>query len=472
MISQNKNSSKKVYALYLAVAFFFTAFSFGKTAHAENLFIQPDASVEMNIVPSGGGNSGTAIYYPNGNNPIGFTGQLKYITVKYADGNAAQSYFAEGGSHNPGSWAGFATCSVPWSGQSCSGTADFGGMTNTIAYDGDYVTFEVSGTFNVTSGQYMRYNLKYDETGSHDRLQYMGDDSGTCEILSFDLTNSCTGTYDLGLTKAFIVLSGTGGFVPPEPPETHIISLTPSEFSSTTSPFAFHFNFYNSSDNPVLNACVTLYDEAIGGPPGFKWREGCSALSFLPDATIDFSQYFSAYPTGDWAMVGEIFDQNGTLIEATTTRFFVTSDSSGYQNFIPSQDYATTTGFTIPQFTDSTVGTSTLLDTTNFLSFLNVPQLLKTKVPFSYIFQIGDAIDSGLSSSTALEIPSGTFEVELPLGTHGTTTLEVDMFSTTTITYFLNDTAISSLRGLMAAITYIGMGMFIFFDARSKKYLI
>jgi len=36
--SQNKNSSKKVYAFYLAVAFFFTVFSFGKIADASTTF--------------------------------------------------------------------------------------------------------------------------------------------------------------------------------------------------------------------------------------------------------------------------------------------------------------------------------------------------------------------------------------------------------------------------------------------------
>jgi len=443
MISQNKNSSKKVYALYLAVAFFFTVFSFGKIASAAVLYDNSGTGDVISAPSSGyeyGPTMGPTYSYPF-TNFYTATAAVSHFRFKPVSGvcsdfpairfgiidDAGNNFAPSGNATAVGALCDFPV-SIPmgtniaewyWYGngaQSIDGNLSNGGHS----FDGTGATISTGGgAFQLC-------------------------DSGGC----------------------------SGGFIPPTPPTTHIISLTPSDFSSTTSPFAFHFNFYNSSSNPVLNACVTLYDEAIGGPPGFKWREGCSMLSFLPDATIDFSQYFSAYPSGDWAMVAAIYDQDNSLIEATTTRFFVTSDSSGYQNYVPSQDYATTTGFTIPQFTDATVGTSTLLDTTNFLSFLNVPQLLKTKVPFSYIFQIGDAIDAGLSSSTALEIPSGTFEVELPLGTHGTTTLEVDMFSTTTITYFLNDTAISSLRGLMAAITYIGMGMFIFFDARSKKYLI
>jgi len=272
------------------------------------------------------------------------------------------------------------------------------------------------------------------------------------------------------VTDATFSLFGASATPPYE--DSHIIDLTPGGFTSTTSPFAFHLTFHNGTTTPVLNACLQLYDEAIGGGNGALWRSACSALSFLPNQDLDFSQSFAAYPTGNWALHAQLIDFSGATIDATTTRFFITSDSSGYQNFVPSMDYATATGFlTIPQYTDSTFGTSTLLDTTNFLSFLNVPNLLKTKVPFAYIYQFASALTDTISSSTPTDIPSGRFSVVLPQG-HSSTTISVDMFSTTTVTYFLTPPLISGLRGLMVAITFFSLGLFLFHDARDKRHLI
>lgn len=139
-------------------------------------------------------------------------------------------------------------------------------------------------------------------------------------------------------------------------------------------------------------------------------------------------------------------------------------------------DYGTTTGdgtlvapFTA--FIGATVGTSTLPSETNLLSFINVPYLLQTRVPFAYFFQIAEVVRVAISSSTiAATIPSATFSVEFPTG-NSTTTIEVDMFSTSTITYFLTPTWVDLLRTLMVAVTFAATGLFFFHEARSKKHL-
>lgn len=100
-------------------------------------------------------------------------------------------------------------------------------------------------------------------------------------------------------------------------------------------------------------------------------------------------------------------------------------------------------------YVGATLGDTTLASSTNLLSFLNVPYLLATKVPFGYFFQAKDAIEAGINGSTTASIPNGTFSIKIG---HSTTT--VDMFSTSTIGYFLTPSMVSLIRGLMVAILY------------------
>jgi len=102
------------------------------------------------------------------------------------------------------------------------------------------------------------------------------------------------------------------------------------------------------------------------------------------------------------------------------------------------------------QYSSSTIGTSTLVNTTNLLSFLNVPKLLSTKVPFGYFFQAKDAIINGLNGSSTTPIPSGTFKVKI-----GNSTTTVDMFSTSTVGYFLSPTLTLVLRNLMLTVIIV-----------------
>jgi len=252
-------------------------------------------------------------------------------------------------------------------------------------------------------------------------------------------------------------------------PETHIISVTPSGFASTTSPVEVTVNFYNSNIDPALFVRFELWDLSVAS--GVLWRRGDSQISWFDGTNVTYSNFFSAYPAGDWELRTYLYDSEDNILDSSVDYFIVTSDSSGFQNFIPSQSYATTSGFYYPDYTGATVGTSTLLDTTNFLSFLNVPQLLQERLPFSYVFQTITVIRATISSTTAGTIPTGTVNFPFPNGHGGTTTIPVDFFSTTTITYFLTPTYISLFRGLMVATLYISFIYFLYHDARSKKHL-
>jgi len=115
-----------------------------------------------------------------------------------------------------------------------------------------------------------------------------------------------------------------------------------------------------------------------------------------------------------------------------------------------------------------TVGTatSTLPSAYNLLSFLNVPELLRTRIPFAYIFQIYAGIQLGISSSTGTIIPSGTMSY---LNTRGSTTTQ-DMFSTTTIGYYLSPTLINLWRTFLLVVLYAEFGYALYNRLKPKEH--
>lgn len=113
-----------------------------------------------------------------------------------------------------------------------------------------------------------------------------------------------------------------------------------------------------------------------------------------------------------------------------------------------------------------TVGTSTLPSPTNFLSFLNVPVLLQTKIPFAYFFQIRDGLLQSTNSSSTTPIPKGQISYNLGMGT-----TTIDMFSTSTVAYFLSPSLVSLWRGLLVAFLYVEFGYVLYLRAKSKHLL-
>lgn len=118
-------------------------------------------------------------------------------------------------------------------------------------------------------------------------------------------------------------------------------------------------------------------------------------------------------------------------------------------------------------FIGATVASSTLPDATNLLSFLNVPQLLQTKIPFGYFFEAKDAITAGLNSSSTTAIPTGG--VTYRIGNGATSTVE--LFGSTTMHLFLSDGMIASLRQIMVFLLYIEFIWMMYHRAKSKHLL-
>lgn len=113
------------------------------------------------------------------------------------------------------------------------------------------------------------------------------------------------------------------------------------------------------------------------------------------------------------------------------------------------------------------VSTSTTPNVKDFLTFLNVPNLLKTKIPFAYFFEAKDAIEQGIATTTTTEIPSGG--IEYKIGSLATTT--ADIFSTTTMAKYLTDEQIAILRGIMVIILYAEFGYAMYHRFKSTKHI-
>jgi len=118
-------------------------------------------------------------------------------------------------------------------------------------------------------------------------------------------------------------------------------------------------------------------------------------------------------------------------------------------------------------YLQSTVGTSTIASSTDFLSFLNVPALLQTKAPFAYIFQISDGFFSGLNSSSTNSIPSGNFIWHNTVG--GTST--IDFFSQSTIETYLSPTIVLVWRQFLLFIMTIEFGMALYRKTLGHKII-
>lgn len=149
----------------------------------------------------------------------------------------------------------------------------------------------------------------------------------------------------------------------------------------------------------------------------------------------------------------------------------VSSAYGGGSNFNPETGILPGTNTNIPT-------ASSTLSQTNLLSFMNVPYLLKTKIPFAYFFQMIDILKVALSTSTsATLLPSSVIPIAWP--THfgaggaitGTTTLSTEFFSTTTITAYITPTMRNLLRSVMVAILFFEVGYFLYHDARHRKHL-
>ena len=354
-------------------------------------------------------------------------------------------------------------------GQSFSGASGNGTSTadgGCLFYlSGDSTSLSVGSPYYLIVG--FNNDLNYAE--SHDLY---GRSSGTAlnSIVSPNFTTLTNNVSGVGTIAFYLSTEYEDPTLPPYS-DTHINSLSPNAVS-TTSPLTTIFSFYQGTTTPASRVNISLVDSRF---PSSYWVNSDIPLSFSQAANHTYSAQLRAYPAASWNLTLSLFDAFDNLIEATTTNFSIASDSTGYNDYDPASGVSTTSpgGFyyNIPGIIGSSFATSTLDSDFSLLGFLNIPQLLKTKIPFAYIYQISSTVRSSISSTSADTIPTGSFSWTLPIYGRASSTISIDLFSTTTITYFLTPTWVSILRGLMVAVTYFSLGWFIFHEAKHRKLL-
>lgn len=258
----------------LSCALFFVLIP-GKV-HAENLFVSPTPNTtvpaaDLNAYHAFSVNSVQDItFLVNGNSPIGVTGTVNSFTVLLVD-TPSTSYT------NTASW-GLEGCSVAWTYSSgswhCSGThtTSYGG---TISVSGQYYTLTLTSPVTLNSAYYYYVQYRYSNQpggGVYDHTMgtVSGTSGGTCNTLYYDLNfyNSIDPRCSTGtLTNVYVVLSGSGGFVPPvgecESGDTRICAFTPENGTTVTGPNVDFTLEYYVSPSDIGGFIDTVSDVTI-----------------------------------------------------------------------------------------------------------------------------------------------------------------------------------------------------------------
>lgn len=239
--------------------------------------------------------------------------------------------------------------------------------------------------------------------------------------------------------------------------DTHILypyaSPTANEITASTT-VNFHWQYYfncNQSFGILDTAAIDITDVTVGSS---TIRFGNQSIGICGTGTFDISQSLEFGHQYLWRPVLYSSTGSSTQIIGSYQNFFVATSSFDGIEFNPATP--------MPNF-----NASSTLSNSNILSFLNVPTLLSTKVPFAYIFQIASGIQTGTGSSTAAAIPVGTFTWHNVQG--GTTTF--DFFSTSTIAVYFTPTLIGYWRAFELVCLTVGFGYALYERAKSKHLI-
>lgn len=256
----------------------------------------------------------------------------------------------------------------------------------------------------------------------------------------------------------------------PEEPEAYpsvptLFSVFPNRVTATTTPtFSVSgYTFDGSEYGPVFllghaesGAFYTVLNPLSSGGV-FDVSTTTSYYSTSSPSSVSLGIATTTLPDGYYSGTVNLSDNYGRSLYQPV-QFIVGSSIYGFTpqgSILPGQVFSSSTASTSPS---------------DFLSFLNVPELLQTRIPFAYLFQIYPAFQLAISSSTPAEV--GTVDLDIVWwNVSGTSTKSFTLFSTSTVTRFLPDPVLSPLRALLGATTYLGTAWFLYHHARNKKHL-
>jgi len=221
---------------------------------------------------------------------------------------------------------------------------------------------------------------------------------------------------------------------------TRIVQFIEPSISPTASTNVnFQFSYYIGTDNIYDVAGVAISD-VTGQQTLIPLEENISASGlsiFSNNKSLEAGHYHLATP----------------YLKNTASSTFLYGSPRGFDVL---EDSASSTPFVGDTATSS-----------GFLSFLRVPTILRTKSPTGYLFVISDIMsnldDVATSSEADLNIDFGQATTNPTLVAIG----NLEFFSTSTITNYISDSMLTTIRNLLKAVTYIGTMLALFAMGRS-----
>jgi len=192
---------------------------------------------------------------------------------------------------------------------------------------------------------------------------------------------------------------------------------------------------------------------------GYQLATSTLVINAMPINSQDYSITKFLTDTGTYKVTAYLNDDTGTntAIVSNTVQFTL-SDTTATSTM----DFGIVTQEDLNFQLELENATST---DNPFTKFFQVPTLMKTKIPFAWLIQVGSSLQTAIATTSTSNIPSGSFNWKLP--NQATTT--IDMFSSSTIKYFFSDTYITLFRTLESAMIYFGLGWFLYHDAKKRK---
>lgn len=244
-----------------------------------------------------------------------------------------------------------------------------------------------------------------------------------------------------------------------------VISVdSPSSGSVVTSPLTLTASFFNDSADSVRFS-LSNFDTGIqllpiDIPISVSGYGSVSTSSILSDG-----YYFGTVTLNG----GDTFSTNSILLNFTVGTS--TRGGSSYPLSLSAIASSTPDEFCSPTSASSTILTRfgcwfIVPSAQSVLNFSNLPDSLRTKIPFSYYYDIRDAITSStLSASSSIAFPSLVVQI-------GTSTSPINFqwtaFSKDTVNYYVSDSASSFILFITDACLYITFAFMVF--ARVPKF--
>lgn len=317
-------------------------------------------------------------------------------------------------------------------------TFDFNASTLKTLFSQNSVTTPYDGT-PASENYWVTFDLIFSPGGVSSDYNVYGHNPGSHGTIFWGRSSSCSSVF-------YPTATITGGNFDDinTLTDSQITDIITPEFLSTTASVDVDFEFeYWYGDDDFTDVGFFLKDlvinQEINTPLSHPIASGGN--TYFETLTLTSGNYYSYQP----------FMRNPDTGETTVgdTFFFWVVDKAGTDQFQNS--------------------TTTLSSSSGFLSFLNVPQLLRTKAPFNYIYEfktIVTDLDSYAGTSTPVfELPVEQIFASTSIAG---SVEDVEFFSADTVTDLIPDPILVILRIMAIATVYVTVAFTIYQHATHR----